>query len=53
MRDEALGEFDGVAGGQVRPLGTSEARELGIIFEVDAGSFGVVEQCVPNRARAE
>jgi hypothetical protein len=25
MGDEALAEFDGIAGGQVRPLGTGEA----------------------------
>jgi hypothetical protein len=40
MGDEALTELDGVAGGQMGPLGTNKARELGIIFEVDAGNSG-------------
>ncbi len=52
MRNEAFGEFDGVAGGQVRPLGAGETRQLGIVFEVDAGGFGIVEQAFPiARAR--
>ena len=40
--DEAFAEFDGVAGGEMRPLGASEGREFGKVFEVDAGSVGAL-----------
>src|SRR4051812_31039936 len=36
MRDETLRELDRIAGGQVRPLGAFEARQLGKILEVDS-----------------
>ena len=39
--DEALAEFDGVAGGEMGPLGAAEGCEFGIVFKVDAGSIGV------------
>jgi hypothetical protein len=42
MWNEALREFNGVAGGKMRPLGTGKARELRIVLEVDAWSSGAL-----------
>jgi hypothetical protein len=42
MRDEAFREFDGVAGGEMRPLRTGKARELRKIFEINSGRLGVL-----------
>ena len=38
--DESFAKFDGIASGQVRPLGAVEARQFGKIFEVNTGSAG-------------
>ena len=41
MRHEEFAEFNGVAGGQVRPFRAGEARELGKVFKVDTGNISL------------
>jgi hypothetical protein len=43
VRDESFTKFDGITGGQVRPLGAVEARQFGKIFEVNTGSAGALQ----------
>src|SRR5438477_2500407 len=48
MGSKAFTEFYGIAGGQVRPFRTGEARQLWIIFEVNTGSASALQQRVPD-----
>ena len=48
VRDESFTEFDGIAGGKMRPLGAVEARQFGKIFEVNTGSSGALQQRIPR-----
>ena len=43
VRDEPFAKFDGITGGQVRPLGAVEGRQFGKIFEVNTGSAGALQ----------
>ena len=48
MRRQALGKFDGITGGKMRPFRTLEASEFGKIFEVDAWSAGLLQKRFPD-----
>src|SRR5205823_9428057 len=48
MGNKAFTEFYGIAGGQVRPFRTGEARQVWIIFEVNTGSTRAFQQRVPG-----
>src|SRR4051812_45873439 len=47
MRRQSLRELHGIRAGKVRPFGAFEAGELGIIFEVNAGDSGFLEEARP------
>src|SRR4051794_10962383 len=48
MRDEPFGELDRIARAQVRPFGTIERGQLGMIFKVNPRSLGLLQERIPN-----
>src|SRR5437764_8586616 len=48
MRNKTLAEFNRVAGGQMRPFGTIETRELRIIGIINSGRVRHLQQRVPT-----
>src|SRR4030095_392575 len=48
MRDQTFAEFDGVAGGKMRPLRAVKARELRKILEINSGRGRVSYDSIPN-----
>ncbi|MFN2508483.1 MAG: hypothetical protein ABR589_06885 [Chthoniobacterales bacterium] len=48
MRHETVRKLDRITRGQVRPLRALEARQLGKVFEVDAGNGSLLEAIVAS-----